>query len=423
MTGLLIWLLRILIFSLPSELIVTIDLIGSVTRLLGLAAIGAGVLVLVVSGRVRRPNLVVWLAVLFTFLNFMSMLWTVAYAPTLDRVATYAQLLGFVWLMWEFGADQDTQESFMFAFCMGEFVAFADLAKSFLVGHAVVKDRYTAGNLDPNDFGLTVAIGIPMAWYLFVNRRGIVRFLCGLYVPTGMVAILLTASRGSFLAGAVALSILPMLWPGRSFRSLLSGFALLACAVMAVLLIVPESSWKRLSTIGDELHSGTLSGRVEIWSAGLEVFRDRPLLGAGAGAFEAAVEPLIGPRNPPHNVFLGILAEQGSIGIIVFVLLMTVCAWRIACMPSQKRKMWAVIGVIWFIGAMSLGWQYRKTTWLVVGLIAVQRVRSKGVAEAGYAWDRYQIEGMSRPLDEINRSGVDRLTPSHVVFRAPGELR
>jgi O-antigen ligase len=118
-----------------------------------------------------------------------------------------------------------------------------------------------------------------------------------------------------------------------------------------------------------------MSGRVQIWEAGLEVFQQRELLGAGAGAFETAVEPFV-KRIESHNVFLAVLVEQGILGGFLFLALLVACALCVWRLPALERKVYATIGVTWLVGAMSLSWQNRKTTWLIIGLISAQSLVS-----------------------------------------------
>src|SRR5439155_640108 len=71
-----------------------------------------------------------------------------------------------------------------------------------------VAGRFAALNQDPNDLGLTFALGLPMAWYVSLSQaRG--AWLWCLYLPLAITAILLTGSRGAVLTGLVGLSIIP----------------------------------------------------------------------------------------------------------------------------------------------------------------------------------------------------------------------
>jgi O-antigen ligase len=345
--------------------------------LIGLAAVGVGALSLIATGRLRRPGTVVVLSLLFMGTTLLTLLWTISGPASIQQVATYVQLLGLVWLVWQFAGGLEAQRSLMVAYILGAYVSFVELFRNLAAGQTVAKHRYSASNFDPNDLGLTLAIGIPLAWYLFMNRRGLTRVIAAVYLPLAVVGILVTASRGGVVVGILALSIVPLTMGRRSLRTAVVMAALLCATVIGAALFVPETSWKRVTTTQRELEDGTLSGRLTIWNAGASAFSEHMLVGAGAGAFDRAVEPYIGPGNTAHNVFLAIAVEQGILGIVAFGALLVACGFAIARMPAVERKVWGVVGVVWLVGALSLGWQFRKVTWLIVGMIAAQAAWSR----------------------------------------------
>ena len=376
------WLLWLLVFSVPWELAFAVSNVGSMSRLLGIVTAATGLLTAMVSGRVRRPGVIVCLSVAFTLLSVSSLIWSISPGDTINRSFQYVQLLIVAWLVRELARTREKRQSLMAAYCLGGYVSIAPLMMNFISGQDIGDDlRYSANNLDANDLGVTLAIGIPMAWYLFLDRARLLRTHGAIYVPLAVLAILLTASRGAFLAGLVALSIIPITLPRRSFRSAaLSTGVVIAAAALAA-FIVPESSWTRVFTVTEVVTGGTMSGRVQIWEAGLQVFQERQMLGAGAGAFETAVEPLV-KRIESHNVFLAILVEQGIVGVVVFGALLAACAICVYRLPPLERKVFGVIGLTCLVGGMSLSRQNHKTTWLIFGLISAQSVVSSARARS-----------------------------------------
>jgi len=365
------WLLWLFVFSIPWELFVVAFNLSSMSRLFGAATMAMAMLTVAASGRLRRPGTILSLTLAFTSMSLLSLLWSISPGMTAGRVFTYGQLLALVWLVRELARTREEQQSLMVAYCLGAYVSLIDLMRIFLSGQQLGDVRYTGSNLDQNDLGLTLAIGIPMAWHLFLNGTRSSRILGVIYVPFAVLGILLTASRGAFLAGIVALSIIPLTLPRRSLRSVVLTAGVLVAAVGVAAFLVPQYSWDRIFTIRQEVSGGTMSGRVGIWKAGLEAFQERQVLGAGAGAFEEAVEPFLAHRAP-HNVFLAVLVEQGIVGGFVFGALLAACACGVYRLPLSERKVYGVIGLTWLVGAMTLGWQYRKTTWLIFGMISAQ---------------------------------------------------
>ena len=395
--------LWLFVFSLPSEGAVFFGPLGTISRLIGLGAALVGLLTILHDGRFRKPGVVIWLSLAFVMANVISFLWTTDYDATLDRVPTYAQLFGLVWLLWEFARDRIDQERLMLAYCLGALVAIAQVVYNFSGGveyydmtkvpafgsfTRAAASRYAVSGFDPNDCGVTLALGIPMAWHLFLRARGSVRLIVG-YVPAACIAILLTGSRGAFLSAIVAVLIVPLAAArGKRVGHVVAAAVVCLLAAGAALTVVPHSNWDRIATARQEITDGTMNGRKAIWIGAWRAFQERPLFGFGAGAFRTAVArmPLPGgqryPHNTnPHNAFLAVLIEQGLLGFGIFSLLIATCVtlmWRTA---SVDRRTAAVLMLTWFVGSMSLGWQYRKPTWLLFGLLAVQASTATALAE------------------------------------------
>jgi O-antigen ligase len=185
---------------------------------------------------------------------------------------------------------------------------------------------------------------------------------------------LLTATRSATLAAAVALSIVPLTLPIRSMRSFLVSTALLVAVGGAAAVVVPDRTWARVFTIREEFaEGGSMTGRKEIWEAGLAVFPSRPLLGTGTGTYGEAIETGVNAKsNAAHNLLVGMLVEHGIVGFLIYAALLGACAVSIMRMPPPERKLFSVLMLCWLIGALSNNWELKKGTWLLFGLVAAQ---------------------------------------------------
>jgi O-antigen ligase len=188
--------------------------------------------------------------------------------------------------------------------------------------------------------------------------------------------MLLSGTRAAFLAGIVAVAIVPLTLRIGSLRSLVLTVTLIVVAVPSIIWYVPSSSWERMLTIREELSGGTMTGRTGVWRAGLNAFQERPLVGFGAGAFGTAVAVSIPEHRMrfAHNALLSVLVEQGVVGLFLYSVLLAACAWTITRLQPPERTLWAVLMLSWLVGVMSLSWEYHKLTWLLFGLLAAQRV-------------------------------------------------
>jgi O-antigen ligase len=239
--------------------------------------------------------------------------------------------------------------------------------------------RFTALNLDPNDLGLTLVLGLPIAWSLCLSqpyRRP--SWTWGLYIPLGITAVLLTASRGAFVAGLVALMVIPWTLAHVGIAKKIALYALAVGSLVGASSIVPAASLERVASTRTDIASGYFGGRGVIWESGLLLVREHPLAGVGAGAFAAAAEPTIGRRRSSHAAFLSILVEEGIVGLLLF-LTMAVAAlnpvWRL---PALERKFSLILFVTLAVGSLSLALDYRKQLWLVLGLLAAQVTQRSG---------------------------------------------
>jgi len=356
---------------------VPLPLIGSVSRAAGLAAIAAAIATKAMNGRLRRPDAVLMCAIAFSVWSVLSLLWTIAYQDTVTRAITYAQLVGSVWLMREFVRTREQVEPLIAAFCLGLFVPLIDLLINFATGAAIGQGstRFSGAELNADVLGLSLALGLPIAWHMILDRRGILRAMFVVYFGVTPLALLLTGTRGAFLASIVAFTFVPLTVFRHSFRMFAFTGTLVTVAITAAILVVPRSNVERIFSISDEImNGGTMTGRTNLWKLGLERFPERPFIGFGAGSYGAVLEPSVRYENPhSHNVAIGLLVEEGIIGLGMFAALLAACAWAVIVSPRGQRALWGVLLLTWCVSAMSINLEQVKLTWVLFGFIAVQK--------------------------------------------------
>ena len=110
-------------------------------------------------------------------------------------------------------------------------------------------------------------------------------------------------------------------------------------ALVTALIVVP------LAVVALTRSEGLLSlagtGRGEWWPIAATMVADEPLLGAGAGSFEARFVREGSPGLPArdaHNLYLETLAELGPVG---FALLLATLALPLAAIPAARRSAFA----------------------------------------------------------------------------------
>jgi O-antigen ligase len=362
---------------------VALAYVGSVSRLTGLAVIASALLTIAIEGRLRKPDASIGLAVAFGAWSALSLLWTVSYNDTWPRAMTYVQLVASLCVIREFVRKREQLLPLMLAFCLGAFVPIEDLFSNFMSNKAAFDTRFTGSNLNADMLGLTLVIGLPMAWHLIMQRRRFARFVGLVYFVVAPMAVLLTATRGAFLAGIVAFAIVPLTLRRQSAGTYVVGALVVIGGIAAAAWFVPEANWDRVFSTHTEIAEGTMSRRTDIWKAGLDIVPDHALLGVGAGAYGAAVDVYMpGKHIYPHNLVVGLLVEEGIVGLSIFLALLGVFAWIIVRTPPADRTLWSVLMLTWLVGAMSVNWEYVKITWVLFGMVAAQHVQRSSRARS-----------------------------------------
>lgn len=374
--------LWIFVFSIPLEKTVWVPGIGTIARLLGILAFAAGAVAVVRRGRLRRPNLALLLAALFVLWTALTYFWSLAPALTAAQSFTFAQLLAMLWLIWELCRGPQRQAQLMQAYVGGTVLASLDTLIRYAQGQQTYYRRYAATGFEPNEFGLTVALSIPLALYLAGQARGWMRWAYRGAVVMAISAVYLTASRTALIATFIAFGFMVLTWRTSERSQRVSCAVLFALLILGLVRFAPTASRQRLATIPTELTQGTLHNRTQIWKAGLKVLRRHAILGVGSGAYPEAVRPALGTPSVPghryvaHNTFLSVLVECGAIGFAIYALLLGVLVTFVWMMPSAERALWLVMLAVWAAGVSTLTWEQRKPGWLLFALITTGWARS-----------------------------------------------
>lgn len=402
------YLLWLFVFTVPWD-IVSLPYVGSISRLSGLAGIGTAVLTTALAMRFKKPDKILMLAIAFAVWCAATLLWSVSFGTTYSRAFTYAQLVLSLWMIREFVRTREQLMGLLFAFCMGSFVPMIGLLRNFSSDVEFNSGgRFTGGSVNPNDLGLVLVLGIPIAWHLLYHQGGVVRILSALYFVLAPLSILLTGTRGSFLAAIFALMIVPVTLRSTSLRTYAAAAVLLLVASAAIVNFVPSSIWKRVVSIKGEIEGGRMTGRRNIWRSGMEVFPDHAVLGVGSGAYgEAVMQTTNGAYVAPHSVPLSILVEEGLIGMTIFVVLLGACGLTIIRMPDPQRTLWGAVMLAWLVGSATINWEYRKATWMIFGFVTAQAAIDAAAMRAANARLR---DAITQPAEQGGRAraGLDR---------------
>ena len=365
-------LLLVFVFAIPWEY--SLDLgepLGNVARIAGLLMVLVGIPAVFQAGRLRTPGPMQWLVLAFYFWFCCSYFWTIEPQETLLRLRGYFQEMMIVWLVWEFAESPGDLRSLLRAYVAGSWVLVALTLASFSSPEAVAGQiRFVAEGQDPNDVARYLDLGFPLAALLLnCEPRWPGRLLALGYLPLGLVAVFLTASRGGFIAAVVALAGCAILLGRNHPRGVLAGAFALPAIAAALWVWAPQGTFERLATIPSQLQGGSLNERTNIWTLGWHAFTRAPLIGTGAGTFVSAAG--LAPINTAHNTAFSILVNGGLCALCLFAAIVALATWSIRRTRGPLQLALGTSLAVWLVTTLDATVEENRTTWLLLGLIAL----------------------------------------------------
>jgi O-antigen ligase len=368
------WLLLLLFaFTIPWEYSLELgEPLGNIARVVGLLVLLAAIPALLQGGRLRAPGPLQWLVLAFFLWFCCTYFWTIEPLETVARLRGYFQELMIVWLVWEFAEDAGDLRALLRVFVAGSWVLAALTVANFASAEAIANAqvRFAAIGQDPNDVARFLDLGFPLAALLLNSERHWGwRLLAAGYLPLGLLGVLLTASRGGFLAAVVALVGSGFLLAYGHPKRVLAGALALPALAAALWFIVPRDSFERLATIPEQLQGGDLNQRLNIWTAGWHAFVRAPFFGTGAGSFVSAAG--LGPIDTAHNTALSIAVSGGLVALFLATAIVAAAIWSIAQIHGPLRWAMVVALLVWFTTSLVATVEESRTTWLLLALIAL----------------------------------------------------
>ena len=372
--------LWLFVLSLPWESLTASSGVNLGSRLMGVVAATLTVIAVVLTGRVRRWHLLHVAALLFVSWSAATQLILTQKLPL--KFYTFLQLALVLWIIWELAPSKQKQLGLLMAYVLGAYVTAAGTLLMYRREGAILR-RFSAGGVDANDVAMTLALALPMAWYLGMTaRRPLLRWVCRAYLPVGIVSIGLTGSRGGMIVSMIALTIVPLTMTNLTPAKLATVSVVLGLSGALAAVYVPDKIVERLATTGSQVEELSFGGRFAIWIAGLRAFTQKPVVGYGTGAFRGAVAPF-GIDQVAHNSYLSVLVEEGMVGL-VFYLLMFVAVFRaVLYLPRLERRFALVLLATLCVAMLPLTWEDRKAVWFVLAaLLGLSKAHMIGSDEA-----------------------------------------
>jgi O-antigen ligase len=371
----------IFIFAIPWEG-VEVSGLGTLAKPTGIAVAILWIGTILVTRQLRKPGLFQITAVVFVLWNAVSVFWSSDPLNSLDHTITWAQLLVFVFIVWDLYTTPTSITAALQAYVLGAFVAIGSALSNYSSGAAYYThyDRFSSGDTNPDGFGFILALGIPVAWYLASLKSTtkleiLLRVMNYVYIPAALIGISLSGTRTALIATipgmafGLASSTRLRLWVQVTLA------VLLASAIIALLPYVQTlTSFQRFSTTTSELTEGDLNNRTNNWREGLASFAEHPLIGVGSNMYRSVNSW----SKVAHNSFISVLVELGLIGLILFGTMLLIAFSHTLRQSKWEKRLWLTLLMVWCIGASTLTWEYRKSTWLFLSLMVASAYITAG---------------------------------------------
>lgn len=244
----------------------------------------------------------------------------------------------------------------------------------------------------PNSMAAMLVVGLPATLSTLAGQRGVRRALCAVAVALGGLGLVLSLSRGGWLATGVAAGLGLLLVDGPARRRILPRAAAAATVLAVVLLLTPAgrsvAAHAALRGVAvTDLHAPSTAKHLALARVGAAISADHPWLGAGQDTFPELVEPyaarhlpadqavLLGQRRceSPHNGLLSISVGAGVPALLAYLLVLLAAARRMLRLRRQGEPL--AVPVLMIMAAYLAGSLFMTpevastaTLWVVLGM-------------------------------------------------------
>ncbi len=244
---------------------------------------------------------------------------------------------------------------------------------------------------DNNAFGLALNMSLPLLYFLTrdVENRWLRRLLY-ICFASAIISVLLTYSRGGLLGLLVVVAAIAYRSKHRLF-----GIAAMILVAVAVLAIAPGTWMDRMDRMFHGEVDASGEQRLVAWGTAWRFAQDYPITGGGFNTlpdenvfqrYEPRPLPLGFLSTAPHSIYFQLLADQGFVGLLLFLLLIGFCFLTLYRIGRAAKKIpdgqwmayyaWMIqISILAFMtsGAF-LGFVYLDLIYEMIGAVVVLKI-------------------------------------------------
>ena len=183
-------LLWLFVWILPLTEATEIPGVGTISKIVGLAALIAGAVAVAARRQIRVLGAVHGTMALLILWSAVTLVWSVSPDLTMQRFMTYCQLFALVVLIWELCVEEADVLQILSAFVLGTILPALTTLMAFLPGQGTLTERAAVAGYDPDNMAFMLAISLPIAYYLILRDKRPVSVLYRLQMGIAMCAIL-----------------------------------------------------------------------------------------------------------------------------------------------------------------------------------------------------------------------------------------
>ena len=219
-------------------------------------------------------------------------------------------------------------------------------------------ERAFAGSYLSWGYFLGVAIILAVVLRQMAGRW--MRLVYSMAIPFLLVSLAMSQARGPVIGLAVILAVIIFkkgIFPRRA--RLWLGVALLVM-VTAMPFVLPSDTFWRISLLLQQDMGASVAARMDGWTVAARLYLKHPVLGIGTGSFRIFHETYGPPKvlSYPHNLFLGVAAETGTIGLVLvigFLVSLFRCWRKSRCSWASRNDRLLLAACLFVVGFFLIG--------------------------------------------------------------------
>lgn len=171
--------------------------------------------------------------------------------------------------------------------------------------------------INPNELGFVIVTVVPFLHYLLFSRGWACKLIYLCLMPILMYTLILTMSRGAFLA---LLVVGWVVWKESKHKVLLVCIACMAgIAGWSVMDATQKDRYLSIFS-SDTTQSASAEGRINGMITEFQLGFQRPVFGHGLGTTAEAKANTFGKAQASHNMYAEVIIEIGIVGAVFFFL-------------------------------------------------------------------------------------------------------